>query len=650
MILNRILRFACLLIVCAQFNWTAAAAAEGPTPLALGFEEMLDGEWAAALRAANRAGPVARDIIEWHRLRAGRGSFDEVLDFLERRPDWPGLPHLRRRSEGAVPLGRRARDVVAFFTPSAPRTGAGMVRLAAAHTELGEDDAAAATAIQAWRDFSMSKAQEAWLLKHFGERLRPHHEARLDMLIWTGRLGAAEEMLPRVSKGWQALARARIALRNTAPGVDTLIEKVPAALANDPGLAYERFLWRDRKDRDASAIELAISRPGTVEALGRPAVWANKRRAFARAMMRQGKPATAYKLAAQHGLSEGSDFADLEWLAGYLSLRYLDNPEAALTHFLAFRSAVVTPISLGRAGYWEGRALEDLGRETEALAAYQRGGRYQTSFYGQLAAEKAGLKMDPALAGQGSVPDWGDADFVNSSVFEAAVLLHKAGFRDLTERFLTHLTESLDQTQATQLANYAFSINEPHFALMIAKRAASAGIVLPEAYFPVVDLGLDALPVPRELALSIARRESEFDPGVRSHAGAVGLMQVMPATAQEVAGWLDITYSRSRLLNDPVYNAQLGVTYLAELTSILGENHMLVAAGYNAGPGRPIRWIDQFGDPRTADIDPVDWIEHIPFRETRNYVMRVMESLPVYRARLSGEPQPLRLSKELTSG
>jgi soluble lytic murein transglycosylase len=235
----------------------------------------------------------------------------------------------------------------------------------------------------------------------------------------------------------------------------------------------------------------------------------------------------------------------------------------------------------------------------------------------------------------------------DDSVFEAARWLRAAGEPDLAERFLVHLAESLTPEEMESLADVALEWDRPHMALMIAKYAASQGVILPRAYFPVVDLGVDPIPVPPEWALSIARRESEFNPSVMSSAGARGLMQLMPGTAEIVSRDLGLDYSVSRLITDPRYNARLGTAYLADLRERFGDNVILVAAGYNAGPGRPARWIELYGDPRSPNVDPVDWIEHIPFRETQNYVMRVMESVPIYRARLAGEPVPLKVSEEM---
>jgi soluble lytic murein transglycosylase len=623
---------------------TGAAASEAAS-LSAAMSAVRTEDWERAAAAARGAGQVGQDIVLWHQLRAGDGDFDQAVDFLARNPDWPGIDLLRRRSEGAAPYGRRPDDVLAFFADNPPQTGSGAIALAAAYEAQGRKADAEALIVRAWRTLPMTTGDEGSILQRYGALVRPHHEARLDMLLWQGEAAAAERLLPRVSEGWQKLARARLALRAEAPGVDTLIAAIPASLAGDPGLAFERYQWRARKGRNAEAIDLALSLDS--DSLGRPAAWADWRGPLARWAIREGRPREAYRVASRHGLTEGSDYAELEWLAGYVALTRLDDPETALRHFQRFRVAVASPISMGRAGYWEGRAEEALGDAEGAAQAYAFGAEHQTSFYGLLAAEKAGIPMDPALMGKIEYPDWRTAPFATSSVFAAATLLHDAGEEDLAERFLAHLAEGQDEVGVGQLVDFALSLNEPHLALMIAKRAAEQGIVVPKGYYPLVNLGVTDPRVPLELALAIARRESEFDPDVMSSVGARGLMQVMPATAQEVATRLAIDFDDRRLLTDPVYNATIGKAYLAELIDTFGHNYVLVSAAYNAGPSRPVRWMSERGDPRAGEIDVVEWIESIPFTETRNYVMRVMESLPVYRARLTGQVQPIRLSEEL---
>jgi len=592
---------------------------------------------------------VVQDIVEWRYVRAGLGDFGAYLDFLDRNPDWPGLDRLRVGAEAALTGEIEAQTVVALLDGRHPVTGNGGFRLAQAYAALGQTGEAQAQAVLTWRTRPLDAALQARFLEAYGDLLAPHHEARLDAMLWAGEETSVAGMLPLVSEGWQKLAAARLALRALAPGVDAKIEAVPDALRGDPGLNYERFRWRVRKGRGDDAIALLDQESVSAALLGRPQAWADQRRILARRVMRAGQAELAYRLAANHFLTEGSVYADLEWLAGFVALRQLDEPEVALSHFQRFEAAVATPISLGRAGYWQGRALEAAGRTHEAMAAYAKGGQHQTSFYGQLAAEKASLPPDPTLVGGAVYPDWTTAEFAGSSALKAALLFVQAGERNLAEWFLTHMAETADHVGQAQLAGLALSLGEDHIALRIAKVAAGSGNILPEAYYPLTDLAEARHPVPTELVMSIARRESEFDPGVTSGAGARGLMQLMPGTAKQVSAELNIDYSLSGLLSDPAYNARLGGAYLATLIEEFGSNYVLVAAGYNAGPSRPKRWISERGDPRSAGVDVVDWIETIPFRETCNYVMRVTESVTVYRARLSGQVAPLQLSRALKS-
>ncbi|MCH2250468.1 MAG: lytic transglycosylase domain-containing protein, partial [Cognatishimia sp.] len=457
-----------------------------------------------------------------------------------------------------------------------------------------------------------------------------------------------QRMYPLVPDGWRKLGAARLALREDRTGVDVLINAIPAHLADDPGLAYERFLWRMHKDRDAEAAALIMQRSED-RSLGNAEAWAKRRLALARSEMRAGRPAQAYKIASQHGLADGSDFAQLEWLSGYLALRYLGEDWLALQHFVFFEQAVQTPISLGRAGYWIGRAYEALGDEASAQRAYAGGGAYQTTFYGLLAAEKAGLPVDQSLSGGLSVPNWRGAAFARSTVHEAALMFLTSGEGALAERFWLHLAESQDVLGMAQLGAMALELGDPHIAVKLGKYFASQGIEIHAPYYALHPLAQRTdLPVPTELALAIARRESEFDPSVVSHANAYGLMQILPGTAKLVAGAIGVSYNKSKLLSDPNYNVTLGTAYLDGLSDEFQGNIIMMSAGYNAGPRRPAAWMDRMGDPRKAGgPDIIDWIEHIPFTETRNYVMRVAESLPIYRARLGKDPLPVPFSQEI---
>ena len=314
------------------FTSFAAQAQDAGDALTRAMKAMRAGNWAAARIEARGDGQASLDVILWHAWRAGRGDAVEVQDFLARNPDWPGLPYLREKSELSMAVAPAA-DIRAFYSEHTPQTGAGALSLARAWLAAGDEGAAEAEIVLAWRTLSMSSDERRVFLDEWGEVLREHHVARLDYALWKGWSRNAGAMVPLVDTGWQALAEARLALRNGGGGVDTLIAKVPTELQDHPGLAYERFLWRARKGRVDDAVEVLLQRSLSVQDLGRPVEWANRRRSLARQLMRDGKHAQAYAVASQHFLTAGSDYADLEWLAGFIALRKLDAPKQALAHF-----------------------------------------------------------------------------------------------------------------------------------------------------------------------------------------------------------------------------------------------------------------------------------------------------------------------------
>ena len=606
-------------------------------------------DWAEASSRAQGAGAVGADVIEWQRLRAGEGLLGEYEAFLARRPDWPGLPYLKAAGEVAVARSTDPDRVLQYFGGEAPAKAAGVLALTAALEAKGRHAEAVEVATIGWTKLKFTADEQAHLLDTYGPDLRVAHELRLDRILWDGnRADEGARMLPLVSKDWAALGKARLALRADKDGVSALVNAVPKALKDDPGLAFERFLFRMRHDNYADAAALIVDRSASAQGLGDPMAWAAKRADLARILMRKGEPKSAYRVAATHHLTDLGDMGDLEFLSGFIALRKLNDPARALQHFERLAGAT-TPISQARAQYWLGRALEASGDKTTARSAYGKAANYQTSYYGMLAAEKLGLTLDESLLSNAPpAGSWKGAGYAKSSVLEAAARMAAAGNEQLSARFMLHLGESLSDAELGTLAGLALDLGQYRSAVLIAKAATERGLVFPSAYFPVPDMIPEALPVSRALALSIARRESEFDPEARSPAGALGLMQMLPATAAEVAKDQGIKFSKAKLASDPAYNATLGAAYLKELVDQFGPSVALVASGYNAGPGRPRGWVDAFGDPRLASTDVVDWVEMIPFTETRTYVMRVVEGVVIYRAKLRGTAGPVNISDELT--
>jgi soluble lytic murein transglycosylase len=628
---------------------TSAPPTRAEAALAQALERGRTGDWAAAARTAEPAGALAASIVEWHRLRAGEGDWRAVQRFVAAHPGWPDLDTIHARAEPSLAGTAPPQAVVDFFAAFPPTTGAGVVALVASLGTLGRTAEAEAAARRAWTTMVLSAEQEQALRAAHGSALAALDAQRLDMLLWRHQRPGAERLAARMAGGWPALAAARLGLAARASGVDALIAAVPADLAGDPGLAFERFDWRMDRQLHESAGDLLLER-SAAGTLGRPEAWARGRAFLARQALAEGTPRRAWALAAGHGLQEGASFADMEWFAGFVALRFLDEPATALGHFQRLRLGVGTPISLSRAGYWEGRAHEALGDPINAAAAYAFAAEHQTTFYGQLAAERAGLTMDPALAGT-AAPAPLPAALADSEVLQAARMLRGAGQWHMARLFFMHAAATAPDAALPALAEWALALGEFNWSVRLARIEAARPADLVRAGFPLHPMAQARLPVPVELALAIARRESEFDPDVVSSANAQGLMQLLPGTGAQMAARLGRSFEERQLRGDPAFNVELGAAYLAQLIQDFGSSLALVAAGYNAGPGRPRRWIEDLGDPRRMDADAlVDWVERVPFAETRSYIMRVSETLQVYRARRAGGPVPWTVIETLRGG
>ncbi|WP_157115221.1 lytic transglycosylase domain-containing protein [Paracoccus contaminans] len=644
----RLLPFALALLTAAP------ACAEDAALIARALAAAGARDWAGAETAARASGPMALDLVLWQRLRAGQGSWAEYRGFAARHPDWPGMELLLRRGEAALREDLPAPEVLAWFGDRLPLTANGARAWIAAQPAAKRAEAAGRWWVQA---AALDPRDEVAMLAAHGPALAPWHGARISALLDKGEWAAAERMLTLIPAGPAAdLARARIAVQARRPGVDALILALPEAQRADAGLALDRFRWRVAARQGDLARALMLERSTSAEGLGNPAAWAAQRRDMARAALRAGDWAMAERLAANHFLPAGDDAQDLDWLAGYGALR-AGAADRAAAYFARLPATGSGPITLSRTHYWRGRAAEAAGDAAGARASYAEAARHQTAFYGQLAAERIGAPMQAGLAlpgaGVDSLPDWRGAALRGNGVFQAGLWLVAAGDGAQAQRFFLHLAETAAPDDIARMARLMMELHRPWDALRLGKAAAAKGGVWPAIYFPLTGLERADTGLPAELVLSIARRESEFNHTVSSPAGAKGLMQVMPDTARLMAALIAEPFEPARLTQDAAYNARLGAAYLRGLRGRFGHSVALVAAGYNAGPGRSARWLRDIGDLRLAGpqgVDPVDWVEMIPFDETRTYVMRVAESLPIYRARIAGHPVPLVPSWDLRGG
>ncbi|MFQ5783465.1 MAG: lytic transglycosylase domain-containing protein [Alphaproteobacteria bacterium] len=646
-----------VLCVAAARGETHEAKGEAPShPIySPAFTAAEKGNWKKARElAAKGEEPLVNKVIGWLALTEAQPlpPFADIAAFIDDNPDWPRFNRLRRRAEAAIDDRVSDAEVFAWFARHPPLTGLGKLRLAEAKLRDGDEAGATALLREAWVEGDFTAREERAFLKRHRKRLRlEDHVARLDRLIWDRRRRAAERMLRRVDAGHRALGVARIRLMMRAGGVDAAIARVPESLRNDSGLWYERLRWRRRKGRDQDARAILAAPPA---ALVRPEAWWREAHILVRRALGDGLISEGYRLASEHRQDGRLPRAQGEWLAGWIALRFLRDPELAYPHFTAMHAGVRYPISLARAAYWAGRAAEALGHAEDAENWYRKAAEHPVAYYGQLARARLGGDAGLSLPDEPAV-DEDDIAFVESDgMTRVANALARVGQERHLRPFIMHLAARAKTPGRYQMvAVVARAANRPDLAIAVARRAAREGIILVEQGFPVVALpasrGKDPAAEPA-LLLAMLRQESGFYNEAVSHAGARGMMQLMPGTARVVARRLKLPYSRKRLTNDADYNLTLGRAYIEDLLEKFDGSYVLALAAYNAGTRRATRWIKQYGDPRAGEIDPIDWVELIPLSETRNYVQRVLEALAVYRLRLGETLPPEGLAGDLQRG
>lgn len=598
--------------------------------------------------------PVLKNLIMWKRASEGVPGmiFDEMNLALTVLDGWPRTARMRQRAEEIIELSALdAAERVKWLDKSGPQTSAGKVALANALRETGNRTRSDTVIRDVWRNHSLEPDLQRVVLARYGQTLsQEDHRARVDFLLWTGQASAAEGLKPQLAADHRKLVDARIALARRTRTVDAAIQAVPAHLQTHPGLLYERAKWRRQKKVDGVSDLLRQIDGKDVPAAGRGKLW-DERAIAAREELKLRSYTRAYQLAAPHGMNAGADFAEAEWLAGWIALRLNGDATRGLGHFETMTAGVSSPVSLSRGYYWTGRARDALGQAEPALAAYGAAATHKYTYYGQLASERIGdRKVDLGAPPVASPEDI--ARFNAMPVVQGMRLLGEAGetesFRHFAFFLDDQLTNPVDYELLSELAN---QFTSPDVGVRVGKAGLQKGIVAPGAAYPVLSPALSRKPeVERAFVLAITRQESEFNTNARSPVGARGLMQFMPATARNEARLRAMPYQQSWLTDDPGYNMTLGGLHLDTLLKQFGGSYIMTAAAYNAGPSRPNQWVRDYGDPRTGQIDPIDWVEFVPFSETRNYIQRVLENIQVYRHRLSGEPEDIRLSEDLQRG
>jgi len=629
----------------------SAAASQAPVEEhdLTGFSEALALYRAGDLAQGDLAAAAATDktvkvALEWVALRhfPHEAGFDRLQSFMQAHPAWPALEWLKKRSEESLYGDRKSNTLIrAFFGEALPATSAGKLALARAFTEDGRTGEAAALVRAVWREDDFNPQFEARLKAEFGALLsRDDHKYRAERLLYKEQNASALRAAMLAGRDVEALVKAHAAAVADSRS-DRLMAAVPAALRTDPAFRFAEIHKLRHQEKIRAAADLMLSAPRDRALIIDGDAWWIERRLLARKLLDQNEAATAYRICAEHAASSREMRIEAEFHAGWIALRFLNDLERAAAHFETVAALAATPASRSRAAYWQGRAAEAAakpGSAEKARAFYEQAAANQTSYYGQLARGKLGLNIVPVrtITNEAMGGDRNEA-------IKAIELLYSAGAKDLAAPLVIEAAGHLaDEAQVAALASLVAKQRDAHLSLSVGKIISQRGMPVDALAFP--DYGVPSYEpldnsVAPSMVYSVARQESAFETAAVSSAGAKGLMQMVIATAKRTAQHAGLAFDPKRLITDAAFNARLAARHLGELMAEHKGSYILTFAAYNAGGKRVKEWIDAYGDPRKAGVDPVDWIERIPFSETRNYVQRVIENLNVYRARF-GEAGP----------
>lgn len=594
------------------------------------------GQYAEAYGAARGLDDnVERRAIQWGAIYFGGGEidYDTVTRFQADAPHFASESTFKTRLEQALTKANPNHStVISLLGGEMPNTLDGQIALADAYVKDGQHARALRIIADVWTNNFLTRATEEDLMRRYGDSLsREVHWARAVRLLMHDRATGTERIMHKLSPAQQSLAHARIAVSRKANNAATLLDRVDPAYRDHP--LY--FFARAQYNSDRGAISAAVDELNRAKGdLPEAHLWWYERRRHARELLTYSKFSKAYEAAAGYTNGPEGRLVDAHFHAGWIALTFLNNAAVAEKHFLKMQSMSTIPTSASKAHYWLGRTYSAQGNSTKANAHFQQAALFNQYYYGQLAMVRLGRETI-SLRG---LPSWQQSEpmFENRELVRAVRLFQANRAYELARPLVTRLVYQVkDPGEMLLTARLAQDIEAHDLAILMSDVANGRGVGLDLFAFPKDGLPKSRLADVEHAAIyAIARQESKFNATARSHAGASGLMQLMPGTAKETAGKLGLSYSPQMLTSDPAYNALLGSTYLKAQLDRYDGSLVLAAAAYNAGAGNANKWIKAYGDPRDGNIDPVVWIELIPFTETRDYVQKVLANYQIYKLRL----------------
>ncbi len=611
------------------------------------FSAIKEKKWRKALKISKKTKDKrVYNLIHWIYLKEpiNNASFYDYINFINFNPEYPRISRLRYLAEHKINLNTiPPQTILKWFDNKEPLSAFGKIKLGEIYISQGKHEEGAKLIKEGWITARLSKSDLKYLRKKYKKIITVSDNIkRADWHAWEGKHWDVQRMLRYLPKEETKLYRARQLLMSRSYGVDNAIANVPERLKNDIGLQYDRLKWRRRRGRLDPSLEILFKIPNDPKKLVRPEIWWKERAILARSLIYKKKYALAYKVSSNHSLSEGPEYADAEWLSGWISLTFLNDPNMALQHFKNFYNNVGYPISLSRGAYWLGKTYKIIKNDKKANEWFAEASKYMTTYYGQLAFTEINSGESFSLNGLPEITKDYEKKFNKHNLIKNVRLLHELDKTKYAKDILKHLAKlNIEKGSEVLAGKLAIEIDRYDYAIQISKQASYEKRFHNQLNYPIIEVpevvNQKRMPKP-ELILAVIRQESEFDYKANSSAGARGMMQLMTYTAKLVAKQAKLPYAKSKLKTDPNYNIKLGSYYLAGLLEEYEGSYPFALAAYNAGPKRVKYWKKINGNPQKGKISYIDWVELIKFRETRNYVQRVLENVNVYRYMLKGKP------------
>ena len=615
------------------------------------ISEMKKAKWPNALKTAKKAKDKSiYNFIQWRHLltKGNKASFYDYKTFIDKNENYPRIGRVKYLAEHKLSTDTiNSKKIIEWFSSNDPLSGFGRMILGESFILNGDTQKGISLIKEGWITAELSKSELRFYRKKFKKYLNADdYIKRADYLAWNNKYWDLKRLLRYLPKDYELLYTARQLLMSKSYGVDNAISKVPAKFKNDAGLNYDRLKWRRKRGRVDSSVEILLKIKNTKNYLVRPDKWWIEREIISRSLIYKKKYELAYKISSNHALTDGPEYAAAEWMSGWIALSFLDDPLLAKDHFENFYNNVGYPISTSRGAYWLAKTYQRLDKEDLAKEWFKKATNFLTTYYGQLSFIELYPNKEFELSKDIEVSkDYRDY-FFKKDLVKTVYLLDELDEDKYSKHILRHLAkDDIKNGSEILAAELATNINRFDFAIQIAKIASYEKRFHNKFNYPIISTPnyINGRKIPETaFILSIIRQESEFDLSANSHAGAKGLMQLMPYTAKVVAKQANLPYSKSRLTKDAEYNINLGSHYIAGLILEYDGAYPFAIAAYNAGPKRVRYWKKINKNPQKKQINYVDWIELIKFKETRNYVQRVLENYNVYRYILEQKPVSMK--------